>query len=82
MGPYMTYHLGGGKGGIEYIMDHIGTSKAEWLKTMANWTEYPETVKDVAVDGVNEMVGDVSLEELEAWRDQYLIALNKLLWSK
>ncbi len=82
MGPYLTYHLGGGKGGIEYIMDHIGTSKAKWLKTMANWTEYPDTVKEKAVDGVNEMVGDKSLEELEAWRDQYLIALNKLLWGE
>ena len=82
MGPYLTYHLGGGKGGIEYIMDHIGASKAEWLKTMANWTEYPDTVKEKAIDGVNEMVGDKPLEELEAWRDQYLIALNKLLWGE
>ena len=23
MGPYLTYHLGGGSGGIEYIMKHI-----------------------------------------------------------
>lgn len=82
MGPYLTYHLGGGKGGIEYIMDHIGTSKAEWLKTMAQWTEYPEAVKEKAVEGVNDMVGGMSLEELEAWRDQYLIALNKLLWGE
>ena len=81
MGPYLTYHLGGGKGGIRYIMDHIGTSKAEWLKTMAQWTEYPEAVKMKAIEGVDEMVGDMPLEELEAWRDQYLIALNKLLWS-
>jgi 3-hydroxypropionate dehydrogenase (NADP+) len=82
MGPYLTYHLGGGKGGIKYIMDHIGVSKAKWLKTMANWTEYPESVKEKAVKGVHEMVGDASLEELEAWRDSNLIALNKLLWSK
>lgn len=81
MGPYLTYHLGGGKGGIEYIMDHIGTSKAKWLESMAQWTEYPEPVKKKAVEGVNEMVGDMPLEELEAWRDEYLIALNKLLWS-
>jgi len=81
MGPYLTYHLGGGKGGIRYIMDHIGVKKEEWLKTMAQWTEYPDAVKEKAVEGVNKMVGDMPLEELEAWRDQYLIALNKLLWS-
>ena len=81
MGPYLTYHLGGGKGGIRYIMDHIGVQKTEWLKTMAKWTEFPEPMKEKAVDGVHDMVGDMSLEELEAWRDRYLIALNRLLWS-
>jgi 3-hydroxypropionate dehydrogenase (NADP+) len=81
MGPYMTYHLGGGKGGIEYLMRHIGASKAEWLKTTATWTEAPESVVQKAIDGVDEMVGGKSLEELEAWRDRYLLELNKLLWG-
>jgi 3-hydroxypropionate dehydrogenase (NADP+) len=81
MGPYLTYHLGGGEGGIEYLMDHIGVKKQEWLKDMANWTEFPDGVKDKAVQGVDELVGDMCLEELEAWRDKYLISLNKLLWS-
>ncbi len=81
MGPYLTYHLGGGVGGIEYLMDHIGVKKQEWLKDMAQWTEFPEGVKEKAVSGVHDLVGDMSLEELEAWRDQYLIGLNKLLWS-
>jgi hypothetical protein len=48
---------------------------------MAQWTEFPEPMKEKAVEGVHDMVGDMSLEELEAWRDRYLIALNKLLWS-
>ena len=82
MGPYLTYHLGGGKGGIEYLMRHIGVSKAEWLKTMAKWNEMPETVIQKAIDGVNDMVGEKPLEELEAWRDRYLLSLNKLLWTK
>jgi len=81
MGPFLVYHLGGGKGGIEYIMEHIGVKKQEWLKDMAKWTEFPESVKEKAVDGVDDMVGERSLEELEAWRDKYLIALNKLLWG-
>jgi len=81
MGPYMTYHLGGGKGGIEYIMRHIGVKKAEWLETMATWTMQPESVIKKAVDGVDDMVGATELEELEARRDEYLIALNKLLWD-
>ena len=82
MGPYLVYHLGGGKGGIKYLMDHIGVKKQEWLKDMAKWTEFPESVNAKAVKGVYDMVGDTSLEELEAWRDEYLIALNKLIWGK
>lgn len=81
MGPYLTYHLGGGKGGIEYLMRHIGVKKEEWLKTMAKWTETPESAIQKAVDGVDEMVGNKSLEELEEWRDKHLISLNQLLWS-
>ena len=81
MGPYMTYHLGGGKGGIEYLLRHIGASKSAWLETTAKWTETPESVTQKAIDGVEEMVGGKSLEELEAWRDRYLLELNKLLWG-
>lgn len=81
-GPYLTYHLGGGKGGIEYLMRHIGVKKAKWLETMATWTETPESAIQKAVNGVNDMIGSKSLEELEANRDRYLLALNKLLWRK
>jgi 3-hydroxypropionate dehydrogenase (NADP+) len=83
MGPYLTYHLGGGEGGIEYIMRHIGVEKAKWLETMAKWTKTPESVIQKAVEGVNsmELVKGKSLEELEAWRDERLVALLRLLWS-
>jgi 3-hydroxypropionate dehydrogenase (NADP+) len=82
MGPYLTYHLGGGKGGIEYLMRHIGMSKASWLRTMAEWTVTPESAIEKAIEGVEEMVGDKTLEELEEWRDRHLIALYNLLWTK
>jgi 3-hydroxypropionate dehydrogenase (NADP+) len=82
MGPYLTYHLGGGKGGIEYLIRHIGMSKASWLRTMAKWTVTPESAIEKAIEGVEEMVGDKTLEELEEWRDRHLIALYNLLWLK
>ncbi len=82
MGPYMVYHLGGGKGGIEYLMRHIGGSKAKWLESMAKWTKTPESAIKKSITGVNDMVGDKSLDELEEWRDKHLLALNKLFWSE
>jgi len=81
MGPFLTYHLGGGEGGIEYIMRHIGDSKAKWLETMAKWTETPESAIQAAVRGVNEMefVRGKTLEEMEAYRDERLVQLLRLL---
>ena len=81
MGPYLTYHLGGGKGGIEYLMRHIGVKKAAWLETMANWTVTPESAIQKAIKGVDEMTQGKTLEELESWRDERLISLFKLLWN-
>jgi 3-hydroxypropionate dehydrogenase (NADP+) len=79
MGPYLTYHLGGGKGGIEYLMRHIDVSKARWLETMAKWTETPETAIEKAIKGVHEMpiVKEHSLDELEEWRDNKLVEILK-----
>lgn len=79
MGPYLTYHLGGGKGGIEYLMRHIDVSKAKWLETMAKWTETPETAVEKAIKGVYEttLVKKHNLEELEEWRDNRLVDIIK-----
>jgi 3-hydroxypropionate dehydrogenase (NADP+) len=75
MGPYLTYHLGGGKGGIEYLMRHIDISKAKWLESMAKWTETPETAVEKAIKGIHEttLVKKHNLEELEEWRDNRLV---------
>jgi len=83
MGPYLTYHLGGGSGGIEYIMRHIGVSKAEWLETMAKWTRTPDSAVEKAVRGVSEMrlVKEKTYEELESYRDERLVQLLKILQS-
>ena len=79
MGPYLTYHLGGGPGGIEYLMRHIGVSKSSWLETMAKWTVTPESAVEKAIRGVENMVGDRSVEELERGRDERLVELHRLL---
>lgn len=79
MGPFLTYHLGGGSGGIEYFLDHIDISKAEWLKTMAKWNVTPRSAVRKAIEGVSTMIGDLTTEELEEWRDRYLVQLLRLL---
>ncbi len=75
MGPYLTYHLGGGRGGIEYLLKHIDVSKAKWLETMAKWTETPESAVQKAIEGVHELpsVKNLSYDELEEWRDGLMV---------
>ena len=75
MGPYLTYHLGGGRGGIEYLLKHIDVSKAKWLETMAKWTETPESAVQKAIEGVHELpsVKSHSYDELEEWRDGLMV---------
>ena len=79
MGPYLTYHLGGGRGGIEYLLKHIDVSKAKWLETMAKWTETPESAVQKAIEGVHELpsVKNLSYDELEEWRDGLMVDILK-----
>jgi len=48
---------------------------------MASWTVTPDSAAEKAIRGVGDMVGGKTLEELERWRDERLLALNRLLWG-
>jgi len=84
MGPHLTYHLGGGKGGIQYFFDHIGKTKSELWKTMADWTSIPPLARKKVVLGLmrTEILKKKTMEELIKWRDDRLIELIKVLWQE
>ena len=55
MGPHLCGELGGGKGGIKFLLDHIGPTTKAWYEDMATWTEIPEGyAANYAVPGVAE----------------------------
>lgn len=78
MGPHMTYHLGGGAGGIAHYLDHLGPSQVRRWESLGNPTLGPETRRRI-VDGVLEEAAGRSIADLEAERDAALIGLLKLL---
>lgn len=84
MGPFLTYHFGGGRGGLEYFIDHLGKSFSMWWSTMATWTSIPYTAAKKAIKGVKDMevVKRKSFEELLTWRDKRLIKIVKLLYPE
>jgi 3-hydroxypropionate dehydrogenase (NADP+) len=81
MGSHLTYHLGGGAGGIEYFIDHLGEAHENVWRTMHTWTAIPYTAAKKVIAGVEEMkiVKERSYEELVRWRDERLADVLKLL---
>ena len=77
MGPHMVYHLGGGQGGIEGYLHHLGPSQERRWASLGTPSLGPEVQKRI-VEGVAEEARGRSVAELEAERDRALMALLKL----
>jgi 3-hydroxyacyl-CoA dehydrogenase len=76
MGPHMTYHLGGGPGGIEHYLSHLGPSQVKRWASLGTPTLSPEVQKRI-VEGVAEEAGNRSIQELEERRDRALLEILK-----
>ncbi len=76
MGPHMTYHLGGGPGGIEHYLSHLGPSQVRRWASLGNPTLNSEVQKRI-VEGVAEEAGSRSIQELEERRDRALLEILK-----
>jgi carnitine 3-dehydrogenase len=78
MGPMLTFHLAGGQGGMAHMLDHFGPALLQpWTRLAA--PELTPRLRDLVVTGVGESVGDVSVQELERQRDDFLADLLLLI---
>lgn len=76
-GPFLTYHLGGGRGGIRHYLDHLGPSQEY------RWASLGEPVMDEAfkqhiVEGVDAAIRGQAIAPLVERRDAMLVALQRL----
>lgn len=84
MGPSLVFELGGGKGGVSGLMNHLNDSINLWLEDMADWKSFPPEFAQVAQDGVNAELAarpaetGNTPESLAEYRDHMLIELLKL----
>ena len=76
MGPHMTYHLGGGEGGIRHYLDHLGPSQVRRWASLGT-PELTEAVKDRIVAGVAAEAAGRPLAVLAERRDRALIEILK-----
>jgi carnitine 3-dehydrogenase len=72
MGPFMTYHLGGGLGGLRHYLEHLGPSQVRRWQDLGTPT-IDEALMRQAVDGVMREAAGRSIEALERERDEALI---------
>jgi len=77
MGPHMTYHLGGGEGGIAHYLDHLGPSQERRWATLGS-PKLSEDVKAAIVAGVEAESNGRSIADLERQRDQLLVEILNL----
>ena len=71
MGPHMTYHLGGGDGGIAHYLDHLGPSQERRWASLGRPTLTPD-VKAAIVAGVADEANGRDIATLERERDRLL----------
>jgi carnitine 3-dehydrogenase len=78
MGPCLTYHLGGGEGGMAYCLDQFGPSlKLPWTRLEA--PELTRQLRERLIDGANNLAGQRDYTSLNQERDRNLVAISKLL---
>ena len=78
MGTCLTFHLGGGPGGMAHLLDHFGPTLKDPLSYLIGPDLTPE-LRASMISGVEEETDGKSVEELEAIRDNCMIEIMKAL---
>jgi len=71
MGPHLTFHLGGGEGGMTNFMAHLLPAFETLIADLGNPKFTPE-VQKMIIDGVAEEAGSRTIVDLQRWRDRKL----------
>ena len=84
LGPHLSYHLGGGEGGIEYFIEHLGSAMEARWRSLARWTSLPKSAKKKIIEGVKSarLIRERSMTDLIRWRDEKLVELLKVLYGE
>lgn len=83
LGVHLTYHLGGGSGGMEHFLDTLGPAFASWWETMDTWTSIPASAAAKVIDGVKEMnlVQTKTGDEIVKWRDDKILEILEVVYG-
>jgi hypothetical protein len=74
MGAHMTYHLGGGSGGLAHYLEHLGESQEGRWRSLGTPKLTPE-LRAALIAGVEAKAGGKSIAQLEQERDAALMRI-------
>jgi 3-hydroxyacyl-CoA dehydrogenase/DNA-binding beta-propeller fold protein YncE len=77
MGPSLQWHLGGGAGGIKHFAEHLMPGLFEMIKTLKA-PEMNDELKQTLIDGVLEIAGNRSVDQLAQAENEELLGLLKI----
>jgi 3-hydroxyacyl-CoA dehydrogenase len=77
MGPSLQWHLGGGPGGIKHFMEHLMPGLEVIIKSLGT-PEITDELKQTIVDGVSQIAGTASVDQLAQRENEELLGLIKL----
>jgi 3-hydroxyacyl-CoA dehydrogenase len=78
MGPHMTFHLGGGEGGITHMLEQFKPAIEAWWESMTTPELSEKTCRKI-IDGVVGEARGRTIAELVRERDELLIPLLELM---
>lgn len=78
MGAHLAYHLGGGAGGIDHYLDHLGPSQERRWQDLGT-PRLDDATKEKLKQGIRLEAAGRSVASLETTRDDALIALQRAL---
>ena len=74
IGPHLTIHLAGGRGGMRHHLEHLGPSIERWWGDLGQ-PQLTDEVKQKLIAGTDAAIGDSSFEALVAQRDEVVLDL-------
>ena len=78
MGPCLTYHIGGGEGGMAYCLDQFGPAlKLPWSRLEA--PDLTPELRERLIEGTDRQAGESDYATLNRQRDQGLVAIRNAL---
>ncbi|QBJ93562.1 hydroxylacyl-CoA dehydrogenase [Streptomyces seoulensis] len=78
-GPFRTFHLGGGPGGLPHFIEHLGRAMEDNMWPALGSPTFDEATVNTLVDQAHDAFGTGTVEELAAERDRAQITLMRAL---